>query len=275
MINRSSRTKGIVLLTALIISGCRAPATNSTATNLARSPDVEKLRMPSNFAARALEATGGFKTWVNTKRLDLDCIVTLYQLDDSFYLTEQKIEVFPWSNSIRILDRQSQGPVMWQLRDGQLTILQGYEQVIPMQVSYRDYAEAILSLITAPARLLDASVNFKRRTEPIKIGGLWYDWFERTYTMGTDNAPNELQEGIESIKSRWDRVIYCQNKVNSFIDLLWFCKFDYQEYIAVRGYDYNEVEEKGILLPTKIEVFTTDARFVFKKRLLTIDIKLP
>ncbi len=275
MLNQSSRTTGLVLLIALIIAGCRAPATNSTTMSLARGPDVQKLRTPSDFAARALEATGGFKTWTDTKRLNFDCIVTLYQRDDGFYLTEQNFELFPWSNSIRILDRQSHGPVMWQLLNGQLTVLQGHEQAIPMQVSYRDYAEAILSLITAPARLLDASVNLKRRPEPIKIEGLWYDRIERRYTMSTDGATNGLQERIESTKSRWDRVVYCQNKVNSFIDLLWFCNFDRQEYLAVRGYDYNKVEEKGILLPTKIEIFTTDARCIFKKRLLTIDIKSP
>jgi len=77
------------------------------------------------------------------------------------------------------------------------------------------------------------------------------------------------------MKSRWDRIFYYQNKINSFIDLLWFCDIDRQEYLAVRGYDYSEVEEKGILLPTKIEIFTTDARCIFDKRLLTIDITLP
>jgi len=167
--------------------------------------------------------------------------------------------------------------LLWQFSEGQLTILKGREQDAfrQMQVSYRDYAEAILSLITAPISFLDASVSFKRQTEPMKVGGLWYDRFERKHIMNTDGATNGLQEGIESMKSRWDRIFYYQNKINSFIDLLWFCDIDRQEYLAVRGYDYSEVEEKGILLPTKIEIFTTDARCIFDKRLLTIDITLP
>jgi hypothetical protein len=278
---RLSEAIWLVFLTSCIIAGCTKQTDRSTG-RLARGPDVQTLTAPSGYAAGALKAAGGFEKWTKTKRLSLDSVVTFYQPDGSFYLTQQHLEVFPWSNSIRISLQEPLGMLIWQFSDGQLTILKEREQAVPpqdafrqMQVSYRDYAEAILSLTTAPVSFLDASVSFKRQPEPIKIGGLWYDCLERKYTMSTDSAIKGLQEDIEPIKSRWDRVFYYQNKDNSFIDLLWFCDIDRQEYLAVRGYDYSEVEEKGILLPTKIEIFTTDARCIFEKRLLTIDIKLP
>jgi hypothetical protein len=276
--HRLSIALWLVLLITCAIAGCTKQTDKSTG-RLARGPDVQTLIEPYDYAAGALEATGGFKKWTKTKRLSLDSVVTFYQPDGSFYLTQQHLEVFPSRTcfGIRISLQEHPGMLLWQFSEGQLTILKGREQDAfrQMQVSYRDYAEAILSLITAPISFLDASVSFKRQTEPMKVGGLWYDRFERKHIMNTDGATNGLQEGIESIKPRWDRIFYYQNKINSFIDLLWFCDIDRQEYLAVRGYDYSEVEEKGILLPTKIEIFTTDARCIFDKRLLTIDITLP
>jgi hypothetical protein len=272
--HRLSIALWLVLLITCAIAGCTKQTDRST-ERLARGPDVKTLIEPPGYAASAIKATGGFEKWEKTKRLSLDSIVTLYRPDGSFYLTQQHLEVFPWSNSIRISLREPLGMLIWQFSDGQLTILKECEQAVPMRVSYHDYAEAILNLTTAPVRFLDSSVSFKGGSEPIKVEGIWYERFERKYTMSTDGAVSGLQEGIESIKPRWDRIFYYQNKINSFIDLLWFCDIDRQEYLAVRGYDYSEVEEKGILLPTKIEIFTTDVRCIFKNRLLTIDIKLP
>jgi len=272
MMHRLSKAIWLVLLIACTIAGCTKQTGKSTG-RLARGPDVQTLTAPSDYAAGALKATGGFKKWTKTKRLSLDCVVTFYQPDGGFYLTQQHLEVFPWSNSIRISVREPLGPVMWQLLDGQLTILQGREQDILMQISHRDYAEAILGLTTAPVRLLDASASFNRRSEPIKIEGLWYDSVERTYTVSRGGVGNRLQEGVDSTKSHWATIVFYQNKNTTLIDMLWFCDIDRQEYLAVRGYDYSEVEEKGILLPTKIEIFTTDARSVFKERLLTVDFK--
>jgi hypothetical protein len=39
----------------------------------------------------------------------------------------------------------------------------------------------------------------------------------------------------------------------------------------VRGYDYKEVEKTGLLVPTRIEIFETDARDRKQKRLVKID----
>jgi hypothetical protein len=55
--------------------------------------------------------------------------------------------------------------------------------------------------------------------------------------------------------------------------MIWFADLDKQKFLAVRGYDYEEVEKGGILAPTKIEIFTTDARAVLGRRLATIDLK--
>ena len=39
----------------------------------------------------------------------------------------------------------------------------------------------------------------------------------------------------------------------------------------VRGYDYKEVEKTGLLVPTRIEIFETDARDRMQKRVVKID----
>ena len=37
------------------------------------------------------------------------------------------------------------------------------------------------------------------------------------------------------------------------------------------GYDYKEIEKPGLLVPTRIEIFETDARDRTQKRLVKID----
>ena len=41
--------------------------------------------------------------------------------------------------------------------------------------------------------------------------------------------------------------------------------------LAVRGYNYHEVEKGGIFVPAKIEIFIADAGGVMQKRLTKID----
>ncbi|MGD8500353.1 MAG: hypothetical protein PVJ86_06880, partial [Phycisphaerales bacterium] len=129
---------------------------------LARGPDFETISVPSDYAARAIEAAGGFNAWTKAKEVHLDCVVTFYQPDGSFYLTQQRYVVYPWSNAIQISAREPQGSFVWQLSKGQFDVLEGSAQAVelPIAAPSRCFAEVILNIITAPVRFLDGSVEF-------------------------------------------------------------------------------------------------------------------
>ena len=274
MNNRFSKTIWLVFVAAFIFAGCEQGHKNDKVDVLASGPNLETLGVPPDYAARAIEATRGLDTWTRTKELEFDCVVTFYQPDDSFYLTEQHYEVYPWSNSIRISGQEPQGRFVWQLSKGRFDAVKGGEQFdgLPSVVESHYFAEVILNIITAPVRFLDESVEFTKVPEPVRIQGQWYYPIER-----------RMKPALEVVPDLSDAVFY-QNRDSSLIDMLWFADIGSSVIaseaqpsaaipvsFAVRGYDYSEVEKRGVLVPTKIEIFGTDARGDSKKRLVEID----
>jgi len=275
----------LVLLTAFAVVGCEQ-AHKEDVDALASGPNVETLAIKADYAAGAISATGGLQRWARTTKLDLDCVVTLYQPDGSFYLTEHRFEVYPWSDSIRISAQEPLSNFVWQLSNGRFSLLEGRERadVSPIAGSYRDYAEAVLTVTTAPVRLLDDSVRFIKAPEPVKMEGLWYYPIARVHPPEPPASAAGKRKGVELVESAaggrsagsqpyWSRVIFYQNRASSLVDMLSFAEFDKNKFMAVRGYDYAEIEKGGVLVPAKIEVFTTDARGTFKKRVAKIDLK--
>jgi len=261
MIRLFLKTIWLVFVAAFIFAGCEQGHKNDMADVLASGPDLETLDVPTDYAARAIEATRGLDTWTRTKELEFDCVVTFYQPDDSFYLTEQHYEVYPWSNSIRISAVEPQGKFVWQLSKGRFDALKGSEQLDGLSsiVESHYFAEVILNIITAPVRFLDESVEFAKVPEPVRIQGQWYYPIER-----------RMKTALEVVPDLSDAVFY-QNRDSSFVDMLWFPRLGGEKFLIVRGYDYSEVEKRGVLVPTKIEIFRTDARGDSQKRLVEID----
>jgi hypothetical protein len=71
-------------------------------------------------------------------------------------------------------------------------------------------------------------------------------------------------------------VTFYQNKKSSLVDILWFVPgegavTEQVGFVAARSYDYRKIEEDGILVPTKIEVFNTDAKGILQQRTVKID----
>ena len=128
---------------------------------LSIAQEAEVISIPSNEAQQAIKATGGMNTWKKTTQLQLDCVVTFYQPDGSFYLTEQSYEIHPWLNSIQISDDEPQGMFVWQWSEGKFDVLKGTGQMSALSkaVPSRCFAEAILDITTAPVRFLDGSVQ--------------------------------------------------------------------------------------------------------------------
>jgi len=253
------------VITALILAGCQQQGKDV----LDYGPDVKTLAIPTDYASGALEATGGLELWMATKRLELDCVVTLFRPDGSFYLTEHHYEVFPWSNSIRISTQEPLSKFTWQLSAGQFSMLEGNEQVdvSPIAGSYRDFAEAILYITTAPVRFLDSELEFTRSSTPVKMEGLWY------YPIEAVTRASNARGEAGAAEPYWSKVVFYQNRDNSLIDILWLVDIDEGKILMVRGFDYSEQEKKGVKVASKIEIFRTDMRGALQKRIAQIDLK--
>ena len=248
------------LIFAFAFAGCRQQYDKEEPV-LALAPDAEAVSVSTDFAARAIEAAGGLDAWVKTKEVQLDCVVTLYQPDGSHYLTEQRYAVYPWSNSIRISATEPQGPLVWQLSSGRFRVLQGGDRIteLPKAVSSQCFAEAVLNITTAPVRFLDDSAQFAKQNAAVKIQGQWYHPIDRQPRPGVASA------------ERLARAVFYQDRDNSLIDMLRLACADTGKSLIVRGYDYDQVEKAGPLLPARIEIFGTDARGSLQERLVKID----
>jgi len=297
--------RGLIVVVAIfIVLGCGQQRKKDVEI-LARRPDFEKLVVPGDYAAAAIEATGGLQHWAKVEKVPLRGVVTFYQPDGSFYLTEHRFHVYPWSNSIEVFAREPSGTVAWQFSGGQFGLLPGDERVdvSAMGVSCRDYAEAVLKITTAPVQFLQAGDVFVRGPAPVKMEGLWYYPIERlALPLGAGATPG-ASAGVKrrdpqgaAVKPYWSKVIYYQNRDTSLVDLLWLAAEQGEasglrrgdsslrsegKFLSVRGYDYKDVEgprfagtpKNGVLLPTKIEILRTDAQAVSKDRVAKIDLK--
>ena len=116
-----------------------------------------------------------------------------------------------------------------------------------------------MNIVTAPVRFLDRSFQFTKKPDAVKIEGQWY-------------YPIEMDRLITADIPYWAKVIYHQNKDNSLIDVIWFASADEQKSLVVRGYDYGELQKDGVMVPAKIEVFTSDSEVVCRQRLVKIDL---
>ena len=265
MMNGFSKTICLVLVAAFLAAGCERQYRQK---ELAYGPDPETLVVPADYAARAIEATGGMKTWTETKELELDCVVSFDQPDGSFYLTEHHYEIYPWSNSIRISTREPQGKFVWQLSQGQLSVLEGAEpdDALPIAMDSRRFADVILNAVTAPVRFVDTSTRFVKRTTPVKVEGLLYEQLERFAVA--DEKPQKIE-----IEPCWSKAVFYQNEASSLVDILWFVEIDKNKLYVVRGYDYSEVGKGAVSIPTRIEIFGADMQGASSKRLAKIVFK--
>lgn len=268
MSNRFMQIIWLVLAVALVFSGCQRMYERET-DMLAQGPGIDTISVAPDYVVQAIEAAGGLGSWSKTKELQLDCVITFSQPDGSSYLTEQRHVVYPWSNSIKISGKEPQGSFKWQLSKGKFKVLRDSGQInnLPVAISGGRFAEMILSVITIPARFLDVSVEFTRQTTEMKIKGQWY------YPIIRRN-----KSVLEPARPLSEAVFY-QNKDSSLVDMLLFADIGSSmrpsEAIpvsfAVRGYDYTEVGEEGIRIPSRIEIFKTDARGNLLNRLVKID----
>jgi len=268
----------LVLVAAFIFTGCQRKYKEDVVEVLSSGPDLETISVPPDYVVQAIEAAGGWNAWAQTKELQFDCVVTFYQPDDSFYLTEQHHVVYPWSNSIQISAREPKGKFVWQLSKGKFDVLQdsGQSHALPVVIGSSHFAEMILSIITIPARFLDESVGFSKEATALKIQGQWY------YPITRRSRP---VVGAELEPARpLSKAVFYQDRDNSLVDMILFADAGSSVIageaqpsaaipvsFAIRGYDYAEVEKEGVRVPARIEIFRTDTRGNLQERLVKID----
>lgn len=253
MSDRLSETICLLLAAVLLLAGCEQSYENGeSASTLAPGP--ESVPVPSGFAAEAIEAAGGLDAWTGAKKLRFDCVVTFYEPDGSFYLTEQRYDVSPWSNGIDISGREPKGEYAWRFLDGRLDVLRSAGQVheLPGTLERRCFAHAILAITTAPARLLDTSVQFDRQDAAVKIQGQWYHRINRA-------------------GERSGETVLYQDRDSLLVDMIRVTCAEADKSLTVRGYDYQETEKDGPLVPMRVEIFSTGAGGDLQKRLAKID----
>jgi len=254
---------GLILLITFAVAGCQEQLQKQKPLGdpLAYGPDANTIVITDDFASKAIKATGGREKWANAKKLEFDCVVTFYNKDGSSYLTEQHHDIYPWSNAIRISAVKPQGKFVWLLSGDSLSA--ELPERARTQYDVRSTMYAVRYIMTAPVRFLDESVEFAKYTGPIRMEGLWY-YPIRCSTLGSKSMGYEPRQ-----------VVFYQNRENSFVDIVRFASTAGMKSLMVRGYDYRELKEAGLLLPTKIEMFRTDSVGVVQRRLLKIDYHKP
>jgi len=215
-----------------------------------------------DYTQRALNATGGRQDWLNTERIKLDAIATFDKKDGSRYLTKHYYEICPWSSSIRIFALEPEGKIVWQLLNGKFETFrkQGRNNPLPVDITEQVFADAILNITTAPVQFLDKHSWFVEVPKPVKFEGLWYYKIERA----------AIYKPIRT------KAVFYQNKDTSMVNMLWLPRQTDQtsaEGLMVRGYNYRKIGDSDVILPAKIEIFTTNQWGSLLRRLLTIDFK--
>ena len=273
MVARVMRSVVLIVLTALILTGCgrqvaRDPSQDPDllATGPASSP------VPQPFVAASIEAVGGLPAWTQSRRLDFDAIVTAHHPDGGLYLTEHRFSLFPWSDAIRVTAGEPRARIAWQVLCGQCSVDGDPAlDVSPLSGSYREYAEAVLQIVTAPARMLEPSVTLTRRPMPVQIAGQWYQPIDAKF------RPQEIVSGEKGrnriVEPYWTEGTYFQNHSRPIVDMIWLANPIARHFLLVRGYDYAQVAGDGIWIPTKIEIFQSDPEARFGPRLALIDLK--
>ncbi|UCG48623.1 MAG: hypothetical protein JSU94_02380, partial [Phycisphaerales bacterium] len=142
---------------------------------------------------------------------------------------------------------------------------------LPSAVRPRDLADCVLNISTVPATLVDPSYEYTRMSEPVRIDGQWYELIDRSYKVEEAAAVKRKGRGDER-ERYWSRVVLRQNRDSHLVSMIWFGRAGMQQ-LLVRGYDYEEVARGDILIPTKIEIFTTDSAGGSAKRVVKVDLK--
>lgn len=263
MSNRLWNVIWTAIACVIVVGGCAVESEKQGTDLLAVGPELERLTISSEEAGVAIESAGGLDAWARAKEIQLACVTTFYQEDGSYYLSEQLYDVFPWSNAIRISGREPRSEYAWEFHKGRFGVLQGESEYDGLQVGVDNgcIAEGILSVITAPIRLLDEAVEFQWSAEMVKLEGQWYRPIKRAAKAGLVVAENLRDAG------------FYQKRSSGRVDMVLLRCGGPEGMLIVRGHDYTLLGKDGAMIPSKIEAFKTDPSGRVRHRIIEIDVK--
>jgi len=250
------------LLALSLLCGC-ATGPADKPDRLASAPNLEKIGTPPDYLAETLHAAGGLTAWQNATHLTLDAVVTFYQPDGSFYLTEQRYELFPWSYAIRITGTEPAGSYLWQWQRGSFQVLQGPSQLrhITEVVESPCFAEAVATFLAAPAVLLDPQQQLSRLGRAIRLHGKWFDPIRRDVPPQPDQKPTVSP------------AVFYQSRDSALIQIVWLSCNQPRKFLAIHGFNYQQLENPPIMLPRKLELLQTDGKGTSRRRLAIIELR--
>jgi hypothetical protein len=265
MIARVMPSAVLIVLTALMLTGCGRQAAKKSAPDLnllATGPDLQALPTPHPLVSAALDATGGLAAWEQCKKIEFHAAVTACERDGYFYLTEHDFVLCPWSEAIQVTAREPQANFTWQVVRGRYHASRAdpNADVSPLRGLSHEYAEAVLQIATAPVRMLADNLLLGARPATTQIAGQWY-------------LPIDAKYQEQTAEPYWTQGIYFQSVDRSLVDMVWLGNPLTHKFIIARGYDYAPSTDAGVLVPTKIEVFRSDAEANIGSRLALVDLK--
>ncbi len=265
MIARVMTSAVLVVSTAVILTGCGRQAAQESAPDLsllATGPQRQAPAKPRVFVSAALDATGGLAAWEHCKKIELHAAVAACERSGCYYLTEHDFALFPWSDSVQVTAHEPRANLTWQVVHGryQASRADPNADVSPLRGLSREYAEAVLQITTAPVRMLEDRLLLGPRPATVQIAGQWY-------------LPIDAQFKEQIAEPYWTQGIYFQTADRSLVDMIWLGNPRTHKFLVARGYDYAPATADGVLIPTKIEVFQSDADANIGPRFALVDLK--
>jgi hypothetical protein len=238
---------------SIVISGC---VQQSAKQQPVASPAPHVVTVPA-FAKGAVDTIGGERAWSDTQVIIGECTVKFYKPDGTFYLTRQRHAVYPWSDSIRIYTAESGGMFVWQLSGNDFSLLEGTPQQAAdlvlaqagMTLCDPAIARAIWSVMAAPASLATKADPNAVLGKAERVMGLWHN-------------PLKLADG---------RMWY-QDVESGIFDIYTLDQSaKLKTILTAHGYDYLITKKTGVMVPTKIEIFSSDTATSEPRRIIELD----
>jgi hypothetical protein len=253
----------LVVLVGSTLTGCgrRVSQEPSRASDLlATGPQRGAVPVPRPWVLPALDAAGGLSKWTHCTKLELRGIVSVYQQDGSYYLTEHHFQIYPWSAAIRVSAREPGASFDYEITRAAYRppAEDPNRDVSPLRTLYRDYAEAVLQITTAPVRMLEESAVLTRTPSAVQVGGRWYQPMTAKFTAaGTASRASWLRKPAGA-EPYWTQGTYYASQDKSLVDMIWLANPAARKFLLVRGYDYVSLAD-GVLVPTRVEIYRSDA----------------
>jgi len=277
MVARVIRGVVLIALVGLIVAGCGRQVSEDPSQDpdlLATGPDPGSMPVPRPFVTASIDAAGGLPAWAQCRKLQLNAIVTADYPDGGHYLTKQQFTLYPWSDAIQVTAGEPRARLAWQVVRGRYSFEGDSDlDVSPLKGAYPEFAEAVLQIMTAPARMLDPRAVLTRRPESVQLTGEWRQPIDAKFQASEIASEKDNPEKMNHVEPRWTQGTYFQNQDRPFADVIWLGDPAAGKFILARGYDYARVASGDVLIPTKIEVFRSDSQAQFGPRIALIDLQ--